>query len=201
MASLLDMLGPALLNDSTVKMISQQLGVDEATARKGIEMGAPLLLSALARNTQSPEGAEALSNAVARDHDGSVLSDPQAALQKYQTGEGNAILDHVLGGQKAPVEQALSQSTGIDAGSLLEILAPLIMGGLGAQQQQQGGPNPGGLAGALQQSQQEMAQSENPLIQIATQLLDADRDGSMIDDILGMVSRYFTDSGGTSHTR
>jgi hypothetical protein len=203
MASILDMIAPTLLNDNTVSMISQQLGIDEATARKGIEMGAPLLLSALANNTRSPEGAEALSNAVAQDHSARTLEDPTAALEKYQSGEGGAILNHVLGGQKAQVEQQLSQNTGIDAGKLLEILAPMIMGGLAAQQG--GSVNPGGLAGELQQTQTQMQQSDNPIIAMATQMLDANRDGSMIDDILGMVARYFMgggDTGGTtSHRR
>ena len=61
----------------------------------------------------------------------------------------------------------------------------MVMGVLGQQNQQQGGMNASGLASMLGGAVQ--TQSSNPLMQMATQFLDKNHDGSMVDDILGMV--------------
>src|SRR6478672_13071423 len=115
-------------NADTVDQISQQLGVDQQTARKGIGLALPLLVTALARNSSSPEGAQALSDALARDHDGSILNNLPAAVGNYQSGPGDAIVRHVLGDQRKDVEDTLTHSTGVDAAALLQILAPIVLG-------------------------------------------------------------------------
>jgi hypothetical protein len=61
------------LDPATVNQMATQLGVSDAKVQQAIGIGLPLLLSALAKNSSSDEGAQSLSNALARDHDGSVL--------------------------------------------------------------------------------------------------------------------------------
>src|SRR5262245_57164297 len=61
------------LAGSAGKQIAQRLGVSESTATAAIAVAVPLLLSALARNASQPEGAQALHQAVANDHDGSIF--------------------------------------------------------------------------------------------------------------------------------
>ena len=63
-------------------------------------------------------------------------------------------------------------------------LAPMVMGVL-AQQKQQQGLDASGLTGMLGGAVQ--TQNANPLMQLATQFLDKDHDGSMVDDLMGMV--------------
>jgi hypothetical protein len=88
----------------------------------------------------------------------------------------------------------MAQNTNLDSnqiGQLLQIAAPLVMGALGQQQQSQGlGPN--GLA-ALLGGQQQAAQQANPsMMGTLNQLLDQDKDGSALNDIWGMVRRFFS---------
>ncbi len=188
MPTLLDTMMQQLTPD-TVSQVSRQLGVDEQMARKGIEMGMPLLMTALARKSSTPEGAQALSNALSHEQATGALDNANDPARMLESGTGNAILDQVLGNQRQPVETALSQVSGIDAGSLLQMLAPMLMGALSNTQQQQN-LDADGLAKTVQNEQQQMAQS-NPLLPMLTQLLDANKDGSIVDDVAGMVGNLF----------
>ncbi len=90
-------------------------------------------------------------DALARDHDGSVLDSPRSAGAGGGGGQGNAILGHVLGDRQSLAEQGISQASGLDlskVGPLLAMLAPLVMGALG-RAQRDGGLDAGGLARAL----------------------------------------------------
>ena len=75
-------------------------------------------------------------------------------------------------------------------GQLLEIAAPLLMGALGQQQQQQGFDT-NALSDFLGGQQQVAHQSNPNMMSMLNSLLDRDKDGSALDDILGMVRKLF----------
>lgn len=177
------------LDDSAVGQIAQQLGVDQQTAQKGVQAALPVLLGALAHNAQSPEGAQALSSALSSDHDGSVLGDVAGAISGYQNGSGAAILGHVLGGQQDAIGNLVGQQLGgANGGALLQMLAPIVMGYVGQQHQQQG-LDAGGLMGLLSGGQPH-PQPASGLLGMATQLLDSNHDGSAVDELVGMAARF-----------
>ena len=87
------------------------------------------------------------------------------------------------------METAIAQQTGVDAGALLKMLAPIAMGVLGqTQRQQQLGPQD--LAGALQTNQQQMQQQEGSLLNTVNALLDSNKDGSAMDEVAGMLGNF-----------
>lgn len=176
-----------------MSQISQQLGADEGTTSSALSAAMPLLVSALANNASQPNGAQSLHQALNNDHNGAILNDISGFLNNPQAANGAGILGHVLGGQQSAVTQGLSQGTGLNAdqvGTLLQIAAPLVMGALGQQQQQQS-LDTNGLASFLG-GQQQAAQQSNPgLMSTLNSLLDFDGDGSAIDDIIGMVGKFF----------
>lgn len=174
------------LSGDTIDQISQQLGVDPQTARKGIGLALPLLVAALARNSSSQEGAQSLSDALTRDHDGSILNNLPAAVSNYQSGPGDAIVRHILGDQQRDVEDTLTRSTGVDAAALLQILAPIVLGALGNMQRQQN-LNPDDLATSLQNEQQQLHESSGAVMDIVTRMLDSNHDGSIIDEVAGFI--------------
>ena len=178
------------LDDNAVGQIAQQLGVDQQTAQQGVQAALPVLLGALAHNSQTPEGAEALSSALSNDHDGNVLGDVAGTIANYQNGPGAAILGHVLGGQGDAIGNLVGQQLGgANGGALLQMLAPIMMGYLG-QQKQQNGLDAAGIAGMLLGGQQQQAPQASGLLGMAAQLLDQNHNGSAVDDLMGMAARF-----------
>ena len=150
-------------------------------------------MSALANNVSKPEGAQALHQALSQDHDGSILNDMSGFLDNPKAANGAGILGHILGGQQPVVTQGLAQGTGLNGsqvGQLLQIAAPLVMGMLG-QHQQQNGFDPNGLSAFLGGQQQQAQQSNPDMMGVLNTLLDTNRDGSAVDDVLGMVGKLF----------
>jgi hypothetical protein len=180
------------LTPDVINQMSQETGAAPEQTQMAAQGALSTLLGGLAKNAQGG-GAEGLLSALDRDHDGSILNDVmgliggagQASAPAALNGAG--ILGHVLGDQAGGAAQMISKATGVNENGVLGMmvkLAPLVMGVLGQQKQQQG-LDASGLAGMLGGSVQQ--QSSNPLMQMATQFLDKNGDGSMVDDLMGMV--------------
>lgn len=181
------------LSSGGLSQISQQIGADDAATGSALGMAVPVIMSALANNSAKPEGAQALSQALSNDHDGSILENIPQFLGNPQAANGAGILGHVLGNQQPAVAQGIAQNSGLNSNQtsqLMQIAAPLIMGALGQQQQSQG-LNPSGLA-ALLGGQQQAAQQANPsMMNMVNQLLDQNKNGSVLDEIFEMLRRWF----------
>ena len=103
--------------------------------------------------------------------------------------DGAGILGHILGSKQPQVENALSSKSGMDAGTIsqiLQIAAPILLGYLGKQTRQQNVSSPDGLNGLLGglMGGGKTAAKQQSLIET---FLDSDGDGSVIDDLAGMV--------------
>lgn len=189
--SMLDILQQRLGNPAAVSQIGAQLGADPDTTRTAIAAALPMLVGALARNAQDPAEAGALHHALSKKHDGSILNDVTSHLGRQQFTEGDGILGHVLGSRKGSVATGLGQVAGLDpskAGMLLSMLAPLVMGALG-KAQRDGGFDAGGLAGMLGGERQRAADAAPGVMGMLGKFLDRDGDGSVMDDIGGMLGK------------
>lgn len=173
--------------------LAARLGVSESTAQTAVQLAVPLIVAALARNAAQPEGAQQIHDAVNRDHDGSILDNLMGYLNNPQAANGAGILGHVLGGQRPTVESNLAQATGMDpnaAGSLLEMVAPLVMGAVG-REQQLNGLDANGLSQYLGQQTQQ-AEAANPdMMGSLTSMLDSNRDGNVVDDLSRIAGNFF----------
>ncbi len=191
MAGILDLLNSDL-GKTIISGVAGQTGQDENKTGSVLTMALPVLMQAMKRNTATPQGAEGLMSALNGKHDGSILDNLGGlfggGVDSNVLDDGGKILGHVLGGKQQHVENALSQKSGVDAGSVAQILkvaAPILMGVLGKQSKQQNVNSSSGLEGLLggllggnsQKQEQSFIES----------ILDADGDGSVIDDVAGMV--------------
>ncbi len=211
MFSIQDLLGGEQGNQA-VDQISQNVGADSSLVSTAIQAALPALINGLANNTSTPQGAESLNNALEENHDGSVLDNlgglagmifggGQAAAPPPQANAGG-ILGHILGDRQGQVAQEVSQKSGLNMGQVAQILmflAPIVMGYLGRQKQQQGvgadglGGLLGGLLGGGQTQTAAPPQSSgNSMIDMASNALDSDHDGSAMDDIASMAYKYMT---------
>ena len=181
------------LGGSASRTIAQRFGISETTANTAIQMAVPLILTALARNASQPQEAQNLHQAIATDHDGSILDNLRGYLGNPQSANGAGILGHVFGNQRPVVENNLAQATGMDqssAGGLLETLAPLVMGSLG-KAQQENGLDPSGLSNFLNGQQQEAQATAPNAMSVLSSMLDQNKDGSSIDDLQRMAAKFF----------
>jgi hypothetical protein len=181
------------LSGDGVKQISQQIGADEGTTNQAIGTALPVLISALAKNSSQQGGAEDLHRAL-QQHDGSILDNLSGVLGGGAgSSTGEAILGHVLGNRQNNVTNALSQQTGMNAGSigqLLTMLAPIVMGALG-KAQAKSGFDPGALSGYLNGQRKQAQESSPDMMGMLTSLLDADKDGSIMDDLGNIAGKLF----------
>jgi hypothetical protein len=181
------------LSGGAVRTIAQRFGISESQADMAVQIGVPLILTALARNASQPQGAESLHQAINNDHDGSIFNNLMGYLGNPQSANGAGILGHVFGSQQPTIENNLAQATGMDqtaAGGLLETIAPVVMGAVG-QTQQQSGLDASGLSDLLN-SQQQQAQANAPgVMGMLGSMLDQNQDGSAMDDLQRMAARFF----------
>ena len=148
MFSLRDLLGEQQGSEA-VDQISQSVGADQSSVSTAIQAALPMLVNGLANNASTPQGAESLNNALEQDHNGSILDNlgglgsmifGQQAAPTRQADAGG-ILGHILGGSQGQVAQEVSNRSGLSMGQtaqILMMLAPIVMGYLGRQKQQQG---------------------------------------------------------------
>lgn len=216
--NLLDMLtGPQ--GRGAVAQMGQQFGLDERQASQAVAALLPALSSGLKRNVSQPGGLEALVGALGSGHHQQFLDQPETLTQPETVNEGNAILGHLLGSKdvsRAAAARASAQ-TGLSDGLLkqmLPLVATMVMGSLSKQKQdptvsnilmgalsgnagggqQGGGGLLGGLIGAItgggaRPRQATETQQAGGLGGMLGNLLDADKDGSAMDDIFDMLNR------------
>ncbi len=191
MSGILDLLNSDL-GKTIISGVSNQTNQPQNKTQDVLTMALPVLMQAMKRNASTPQGAEGLLGALNGKHDGSILDNLGGlfggGVDSNVIEDGGKILGHVLGNKQRNVENALSQKSGMDTGSIAQILkvaAPILMGVLGKQSRQQNVNSSSGIEGLLggllggNSPQQEQSFLES--------ILDADGDGSVIDDVAGMV--------------
>ena len=164
MASLLDMvqqhLGPTEINQ-----ISQQLGVAPGQAQSAVSAALPMIVGGMASHASQPAGADAITQSLTA-HSG-ILGNLGGLLGGGGVADGGGLLGKVLGQHQAPVQQGVSQASGLDSEKtkkLLLMLAPIVMGVL-ARKQAASQANPAQVGEELKresQTAQQQAQTHAP---------------------------------------
>jgi hypothetical protein len=193
MASLAESLFQQIAGAAPADDQEAAIDVGRPDVQNGIAAAIPLLLTALSRNAESPDGAAALHQAIAEDHDGSVLDNLNAYLRNPDLDDGAGILKHALGDRRETAQAGISQTTGLDMNTvakLLQFAAPLVLGML-AKQQRQRGLSADDLAGMLKEERKLESSSNPDMMAVITGMLDADKDGGVMDDLQNLAGRLF----------
>lgn len=166
-------------NGGAVRQVSQQFGLEEGQASSAISALLPALANGLGRNVQQQGGMESLLGALAKGDHGRYLENPSLLGNEQTVNDGNGILGHILGSKdasRAAARQA-AQQTGLGEGLLKKMLPVVATMAMGAMSKQAGSsPSPAAAPG---------------LMGMLTPLLDSNRDGSAVDDVLGMAAKLF----------
>jgi hypothetical protein len=177
------------LSGPRLTQLSRQLGISEQQTQQALPAALAALTGGLAQNAAQPQGAQQLANALAKDHDGSLLDSLDGFLGSGgNLGAGASILGHVFGGRQQRVEGNLGRATGLDPATtarLLALLAPIVLAYLGRRQRQQQ-LDPGGLAGVLGNERQQIETHPEARRGLGA-LFDLDGDGQVMDDLANLA--------------
>lgn len=168
-----------------VGQISRNFNLDQSTAESAIRQMVPAISRGMQKNMSNQEGLESLLNSLGKGHHQDYLNDLNSLSNQRTADDGNSILGHIFGSKDVSRNVAghAADETGLSSGMLkkmLPILASVAMG----MMSKQGASS--GLDAALSGggSKQEVGGLLNSF-------LDADNDGSIADDLLGLVSKFF----------
>lgn len=184
-----------LLQGQDLGQLAEQVGGNEGQVKNGVMAALPAMLTALSKNTGTEKGAQELNNALEKKHDGSILDNLSGYLSNPDLKDGAGILNHLFGNQTSNVANAVSQSSGLDTNGsmkMLQMLAPILMGMLGQQKKQNNldAEGIGNLTSMLASNFGSEAGASG-IMEAVTNLLDANKDGNVMDDIMGMVGKLF----------
>lgn len=168
--------------------ISQRIGADDAQTSNAIQAAVPSLLAALSQEANRGGG---LKQALAEDHDGSIIDNLAGYLNgsaqlNPRATDGSGILGHVLGDRQETLARGISARSGLDMGSvmqLLTLLAPVVMGMLSKKQQ---APESGGDLNDVLNREREDAQTQGGLGDLIGSVLGGGSTGGL-GDVLGSV--------------
>ena len=184
-----------LLQGQDIGNLASQVGGNEGEVKNGVMAALPAMLAALGKNAGTEKGAEELNNALEKKHDGSILDNLSGYLSNPDLKDGAGILNHLFGNQTSNVANAVSQSSGLDTNGsmkMLQMLAPILMGMLGQQKKENNldAKGLGNLTSMLASNFGSEAGTSG-IMETVTNLLDANKDGNVVDDIMGMVGKFF----------
>ncbi len=156
MSGILDLLAQNLTGPQ-MGQIAQAIGADEATTRRAVGAALPALLTGLDRNTNTPQGAQALAGAVQQDHDGSLL-DNLGGFLSQMTGGSQAAAPAASGGGIGDVLGGLMGGGGALGGILGSLMGSKATDGGGILGHILGGKQPQVEQGVAQASGLNMGQ-------------------------------------------
>lgn len=169
MANFIDEFMKTYGNEVTQQMAANT-GLDQGAVQQLIPKLAPLIISGLKKQKDERGGDARVDHILTKYGDPSVLDNIKDLIStKTQDSEADANLGGLLGASGGvQAAQALGKSLNIDASKIIRMipaLAPIILGALSKKKSTSGGI--GGIGS----------------------LLDADGDGSILDDVAGFVLR------------
>jgi hypothetical protein len=183
-----------------LQAMARELGISEAEAATGAAALAPAILGGFKKQAQAQSsGIEGLGGVLGQLGGGSLLSQVLAP-EPTDVSRGNDVLGQIFGSKEVSrtVAESASSQSGVDPGLLkkmLPMLAMMIAGYLATQREagtpaaSSAGAGLGGLLGGLLGGSGGGGGTSG--IGGLTSMLDMNRDGNPLDDILRMAGKRF----------
>lgn len=169
---------------NAVNNLGTKFGLSGEQTTSAITSLLPALMSGMKSNVQQEGGLDSLLGALAGGQHQRYLDTPESVYEENAVQEGNGILGHLLGSKDVSrqVASRAAESTGVAPAILkqmLPVVATMLMGSLSKQTQG------GNLAAAFGN------EDKGSFLSMLTPMLDQDGDGSIVDDVAGMLGGFF----------
>jgi len=180
MAGLIDMITN---NPDIAKTIAKQVGINSNDAGSIIDKLAPILMGGAKSNLESDRDSGKLIKHIESSNYADMFDRPDKAVKEGNfTNMGNDILSELTGSKEKSREVAkhVEKETGFSSSlikSILPMLAPMIIGALTKKS-------------APSLSNNQSTQSSSGIEGMLKNLIDQDNDGSIIDDVMGMATKF-----------
>ena len=171
-------------NGNQIQQLAKNFGISDTQAKAAVVQMVPSLTQGMRKNISSESGFGSLMQALQNGNHQKYVDQADTLADGQAVIDGNGILGHILGGKdqsRALAAQASAQ-TGLDSGILkkmLPVVASVMMGSLNKQAASSG------MLGNQAPS------ASSGMMGMLSGLLDADKDGSVVDDLAGMASKLF----------
>jgi hypothetical protein len=164
--------------------LGRQFGLKEDQVSLALSALVPALAAGFQRNMSNQQGIDGLLSALRSGQHGKYVDDHGALARPETTADGNGILGHVFGTKEVSrqVASRAAARTGVSESvlkSMLPVVAAMMMGAMSRQ------------AGSRSVPQSSPRSGADALINMLSPMLDSNRDGSMVDDVIGMLGRAF----------
>jgi len=168
------------------QQLGQQFGLDQSQVSSALSALVPALAAGFQQNMSSSQGLDGLLGALGGGQHQRYVDDASSLAHPDTVNDGNAILGHVFGSKDVSREVAsrAAAQTGIGEGvlkSMLPVVAAMMMGTMSKQMAPSGGAAQAGVA---------PSGGGAALIGMLAPMLDSNHDGSMIDDVIGIIGRF-----------
>jgi hypothetical protein len=167
---------------SGVQELGRQFGLNDSQVSSALSALVPALAAGFQQNMSSPQGLDGLLSALRGGQHGQYVDDPSVLGRADTMSDGNGILGHIFGSKDVgrQVATRAAAQTGIGASVLkgmLPVVAAMMMGAMSK-----------GLTSPAAPPMTSPA-AGGSLLGMLTPMLDANRDGSIVDDVMGMLGR------------
>ena len=165
------------------QQLGQQFGLNESQTSSALSALVPALAAGLQRNMSSPQGLDGLLSALGGGQHQRYVDDAGSLARPDTITDGNGILGHIFGSKdvsRQVATQAAAQ-TGIGESvlkSMLPVVAAMAMGAMAKQVMRPAAPQAGVRPGG------------ESLLGMLAPMLDSNRSGSMVDDVIGILGRF-----------
>ncbi|HQQ66835.1 MAG: DUF937 domain-containing protein [Thermotogaceae bacterium] len=179
-----------LTNDKTVDNLASTVGANKTQTKKLVSLAMPTMMKAMDRNTGLSTGADGLMKALKKHQDDDVVRMVKD-FKSVDTNDGSKIVNHIFSDKTQRVEKNLAKQTALQTdqvSNVLSQLAPILLGALGNQQKEQG-VEASNLSNFLNGTMEKTGQSG--MMSMVESLLDKEKDGSIWDDILRLITGFF----------
>lgn len=168
---------------NTTQQLGQQFGLNQDQVSTALSVLVPALAAGFNKNMSNPQGLDGLISALSGGQHQQYVDDLGALGRADTVSDGNGILGHIFGSKDVSRQVAAraASQTGLSESvlkSMLPVVAAMMMGSLSKQFRQPGAGLQAGAPGA------------DGLFGMLTPMLDSNRDGSMVDDVIGMLGRF-----------
>jgi hypothetical protein len=179
-----------------VQAMAKELGISEADAARGAEALAPAILGGFKKQAEAqPAGLAGLGGMLGQLGGSDLLADVLGP-QPTNVNRGNDVLGQIFGSKDVSrtVAQGASARTGLDP-SILKKMLPMLAMMIAGFMAQRGGaagspaPSSGGLGGLLGGLLGGGSATGSSGLGGLASMLDMDKDGNPLDDLLRMAGR------------